>query len=361
VRADEEPSEGWHHIGLSLAGGGHTAVTVGPGCSRGVGTLWQPRWRTAAIVADQTVERLYAEAVEHALEPVAGRVVRCSFPAGEASKSRETKARIEDELLGAGLGRDGCIVAVGGGVTLDLAGFVAATYLRGIDTIYLPTTLLGQVDAALGGKTGVNTPAGKNLVGAFHHPRVVLVDPNYLATLPPIGDEALLDWVEARAPALRAGPPIDPEPIARCLRLKARVVEADEREGGPRRVLNFGHTIGHAIEAASGWRWGHGHAIAVGMRVEAQLAERLVGLPRQDAERIEALLGALGLPARAGEIDFDALVPYLQRDKKRGHALRAALPEALGRMARAGGKWAVDASLAELRDAWRAVMAGSGP
>ena len=256
-----------------------------------------------------------------------------SFPAGEASKTRKTWSILTDAMLADRHGRDSCVVAVGGGVTGDLAGFVAATYLRGIPVVQVPTSYLAMIDASVGGKTGVDVRAGKNLVGCFHAPRLVIADPGTLATLPraervqglveafkhgAILDAAYFEYLEARAePLLDADVEIATEAIGRSVRIKADVVTRDEREGGLRQVLNFGHTLGHAIEAASTYGLGHGTAVAAGMLLEAELGERLGVTEEGTRARIASGLEKLGLSLDAvSSVDADEALRFLASDKK---------------------------------------------
>ncbi|MBW2535402.1 MAG: 3-dehydroquinate synthase, partial [Deltaproteobacteria bacterium] len=267
-----------------------------------------------------------------------------AFPPGERSKTRATKQQLEDRLLDSGFDRHGCIVALGGGISLDLAGFIAATYMRGVDHVNIPTSLLAQVDACVGGKTGVNTPAGKNLIWAFHQPAAVLVDPYYLDTLPApqwpgglaelikhavIAEPELMDWLESHAADL-CGPPwqAGDHPIVRGVAIKGDIVERDELEHGLRSVLNYGHTVGHALEKASQHELGHGQAVAIGMVVEGHVAGDLCGFPRNELQRLCRLLQAVGLPTRPPEpADFDGLLPFLRSDKKRrDETVQLALP-----------------------------------
>jgi 3-dehydroquinate synthase len=246
------------------------------------------------------------------------------------------------------VGRDGAIVAVGGGVTGDLAGFVAATYLRGIPFAQVPTTALAMIDAAVGGKTGVDVPRGKNLVGAFHHPRLVLADTDTLRTLPAAAfadglAEAIKHGVIADADYLgflerESGPILSREAsaltrvIARSVEIKAVIVAADPIETGRRAVLNFGHTVGHAIEAASGCGVTHGAAVAAGMVIEARIGERAGLTAPGTADRIGAVAGRFGLPAAPPPgLGVDALLGYMRSDKKvRAGAIRFAVPAAIG-------------------------------
>lgn len=303
-----------------------------------------------AVIADDTVGPLYAERVAAGFAEQ--QVLHLRVPAGEASKTRESWMALTDALLDAGCGRDTTIVALGGGVTGDLAGFVAATFLRGVPYVQVPTSLLAMVDSSIGGKTGVDTAAGKNLVGAFHRPAAVVADPAVLRTLPGehlragmaeavkhavIADATLFDWIELHGASLLADPggPLMTELIGRAVAIKARVVEADEREAGLRKVLNFGHTIGHAIEQLTGYSLLHGHAIAIGMVVEARAAETVGIADPGTCGRIAALLSQLGLPvALPPGIDSERLLNATRADKKaREGAVEYALPCRIGEMA----------------------------
>jgi 3-dehydroquinate synthase len=331
-------------IRLRFNGGRECVVHVG-GVEE-LGAHWRAEWREAALIGDARVMALYGEAVAARLRVVAARVEQLDFPAGDVHKTRATKERLEDELSTRGLGRELCVVALGGGVSLDVAGFVAATYLRGVPHVNLPTSLLAQVDAAVGGKTGVNTPQGKNLIGAFHQPAVVLVDRDFLRTLPApewrnglaemvklavVADAALFEWIAARTEALRAPGAIDEHPLRRCLEIKAAIVGEDERESGRRSVLNFGHTFGHAIEHALEHSVSHGAAVAMGMILEARVARALGTFGEEDGQRLERCLDELGLPTRRPALCFDRLTPFLATDKKRrAGELRMSLPVHLG-------------------------------
>ena len=313
--------------------------------------LAHPPGRPVVVVSDTNVAPLYGAPLRRYLEDGGLDAHLCTFPAGEANKTRETKAELEDRLLEMTVGRDAALVAIGGGVTGDLAGFVAATWHRGVPIVQVPTTLLAMVDAALGGKTAVDVPGGKNLVGAFHQPHGVWADVSTLATLPEdelragfaevvksavIADSKLFRWLEESAGALLGRDEQALEHgVERCLRIKARVVSRDEREAGRRAVLNFGHTVGHAIEAASGYRVRHGHAIAVGMAAEARLAVSETGFPTASVRRLEHLLEAFGLPVTwPAEAGLDEAVAATRRDKKaRAGRVRYSLPRRIGRMA----------------------------
>lgn len=302
------------------------------------------------VVSDRRVARLHGRRFVRLLATQGARTALLSFPAGERFKTRETKALLEDGLLRRGAGRDTVIVALGGGVTLDLAGFLAATWNRGVPFVAIPTSLLAMVDAALGGKTAVDVPGGKNLVGAFHQPVSLWADVRALRTLPDRSyreglaevvktavalDAALFRALETDVSRLvRRDERAIARVVARCLVLKGRVVVSDERESGRRAVLNFGHTVAHAIEAATDYRIAHGEAVAIGVVAEARLAERVTGFPRVQADRIDALLAAFGLPVRVpAGIDRKRLVRAMIRDKKtRVGVVRCALPQRIGRM-----------------------------
>ena len=302
------------------------------------------------VVADESTGALYGERAVAALP--ADRVVHLRFPAGESSKTRETWSSLTDALLEAGCGRDTTIVALGGGVTGDLAGFLAATYLRGVPYVQIPSSLLAMIDSAIGGKTGVDTPKGKNLVGAFHRPAAVIADPELLRTLPPahlraglaealkaavIADASLFDWIELHAGALLEDPGggLMTELIARAVAIKARVVETDERESGLRKTLNFGHTIGHAVEQLSGYAILHGEAVAIGMVAESRAAEAIGIAEPGTADRITAALLQLELPVHVpAGMDPDAIIEATRSDKKaRGGLVEYALPCRVGEMA----------------------------
>ncbi|MBX6364030.1 MAG: 3-dehydroquinate synthase [Gemmatimonadetes bacterium] len=329
------------------------------------------------LVTDAVVAPLLAERVQATLADAGQRVDLFVLPAGEAAKTRETWCRLHDELLAHGFGRDAALVALGGGVVGDLAGFAAATYLRGIPVVQVPTTLLAMVDASLGGKTGVDTPAGKNLIGAFHHPRLVVMDPEVLRTLPAselraglaeavkhgaIADAAYFEWIRAHAAALLAGDAATLEALIEpSVRIKSAVVAEDPYETGPRKALNFGHTVGHGVEAASRYGLPHGFAVAIGMVVEAAAGEA-AGITRAGtADELRAVLEELGLPTSPpADIRADAVLAALRSDKKaRASRVHYALVRRLGEMARTpAGDWTF-----ALPDevVLRALGAGDGP
>lgn len=301
------------------------------------------------VVSQAAVAGRYGAIAEESLRAAGWRPTVVRVPAGEGAKSLGHAKRLYQEALTAGLERRSPIVALGGGVVGDLAGFVAATYQRGLPFVQVPTTLLAQIDSAVGGKVAVNLPAGKNLVGAFHQPALVLVDPLTLSTLPRrelaaglaemvkygvILDEALFARMEREADALLAGDlAVRVDLIARCCELKAQVVASDERESGIRAILNFGHTVGHAIEALTGYRtYLHGEAVAMGMVAAGALAVSLGRWRTADQERLVALLERLDLPTGLPTLPVSGLLAAMAHDKKvEAGRLRFVLPEGLGR------------------------------
>lgn len=287
------------------------------------------------------------------------------FPAGEAHKTRETWTSVTDQMLGAAIGRDAAVIAVGGGVVGDVAGFVAATYLRGIPYVQVPTTLLAMIDSSVGGKTGVDTPAGKNLVGAFHQPRAVVADIATLDTLPrrhfsaglaeAIKHAAIADAAYFEMLANEAVTPGDGdrlvEVVRRSIEIKARVVSEDERETGPRAVLNAGHTIGHAAEAAGEYKLMHGEAVAIGLTLEAALGQALGITEPGTRSRLEAALERNGLPTTLPpHIPAAALLEAMRHDKKnRSRGLRFTLLRSIGEVARTGrGDWTFEVTRNDL-------------
>jgi 3-dehydroquinate synthase len=319
--------------------------------------------RRRFVVSSPTVWRFHGEQLSTATreDPIL-------IPDGERFKTLAIAGRIYDALIKAQADRGCAIVAAGGGVVGDVAGFVAATFLRGVPLVQVPTTLLAQVDSAIGGKTGVNHPLGKNIIGAYHHPSAVLIDPGLLATLPRrefraglyevvkygvIADPELFARVETDLPRLFAR---EPEPlvaiIAASCRIKARVVGDDEREAGPRRVLNFGHTAGHALEAVTKYRrFRHGEAVAYGMLVAAELAAARGVLSGEDRDRLRALITAMGPLPPIADLEGGLLLEAVARDKKVvSGTLHYILPTAIGRTVEA-----TDVTGPELRRALQAV------
>ena len=347
-------------IAVAPAGGaGGYEVMVGSGLFGSLAKILSrfapaPRY---AIVTDDRVAELYAVRLSRMLHASGCRADVFAFAAGEARKNRDTWGMICDAMLETGIGRDAGVIAFGGGVPGDLGGFVAATYMRGLALVQVPTTLLAMIDASVGGKTGVNTGAGKNLLGAFHNPRCVVVDPELLSTLPvaqlrsglaeavkhgAIADCAYLDWIEANAESLLAGDPEAMERlIVRSVEIKSEIVAADEREAGRRKLLNFGHTLGHAVEALSGYALLHGEAVAIGMVEEARLGERIGVTAAGTAQRLRKVLSRVGLPS-ALPLDFrvEELLPWTRVDKKSAEGrVHYALIEGVGVPATHEGRW----------------------
>ena len=317
-------------------------VAIGPGllrdCGRRLREIVPPCHM--AVVTDSTVGPLYLEAVTESLRAAGYAVSAYTFPAGEESKHFETLSGILEFLAGERLTRTDCLIALGGGVVGDMAGFAAACYLRGIRYVQMPTTLLSAVDSSVGGKTAIDLRAGKNLAGAFLQPAAVLCDTDCLKTLPPavfadgaaeaiktgvLCDETLFALFEDGT--LKADPA---EVIARCVAYKAGVVERDEKERGERKLLNLGHTVGHAVEKCSGYSIPHGHAVAAGLAIMARAAERLGWTDGPIAERIAACLGNNALPVSA-EFSPEALAEAALADKKRaGDAITIVIPKRIG-------------------------------
>jgi 3-dehydroquinate synthase len=280
---------------------------------------------------------------------------------GDAAKTVASWADLSEALLGAGFGRDSAIVALGGGMVGDVAGFVAATYMRGIPYVQVPTTVVAMVDSSIGGKTGVNTPSGKNLIGAFHQPRAVLIDPGVLATLPPrefraglaevlkhgiIADTAYFALVRDNLDELiqrNGATPLMRHVISRSVEIKGGVVASDEREAGLRKILNFGHTVGHAVELLSKYNLLHGEAISIGMHLEALAAERAGVASPGVADEICAALERAGLPTRRPSgMSPEAILDAAATDKKaRAGVLELALPVQIGQMAGADSGWTI--------------------
>lgn len=288
------------------------------------------------VISDSHVDALHGGAVCKQLLAGGIACVRAVVPAGEETKSLKWVEYLYEQAASAGLDRNSIIVALGGGMVGDLAGFVAATYLRGVRFVQIPTTLLAMVDSSVGGKTGVNLAQGKNLVGAFYQPIEVDADLDLLKTLPQreyvsglaevvkygvIWDASFFNLLEKRAQdLLKRDPALLESVIARCCEIKAEVVAMDEREIGPRAILNFGHTLGHALEKVGGYgRWLHGEAVAMGMHYAAHLSARMEGFAEGDAERVSKLLQALGLPIRpeaGASSTWSTLRQAMQSDKK---------------------------------------------
>jgi 3-dehydroquinate synthase len=312
-------------------------VVIGPGTTDAVSEMVAGATR-AVVIADPTV-RAHAQRIAEHVASAGVEADLVALPAGEAAKSLATVARLWDELGERRLTRNDAIVAVGGGATTDVAGFVAATWLRGIRVVQVPTTLLAMVDAAIGGKTGINTAAGKNLVGSFHPPAGVFVDLDVLGTLP------AEQWVNGMAEVLKAGFIADPailelveadlagaavpsgaaarELIERAIAMKVDVVSRDLKEAGPREMLNYGHTLGHAIERLEGYQIPHGHAVSIGMVFAAGLGKAAGTIDGETLMRHQVLLAATGLPTSYRPDALPDLIELMRIDKKaRGDKLR---------------------------------------
>jgi 3-dehydroquinate synthase len=292
-----------------------------------------PDARDAVVVSNVTVAPLYYPAVQQALRGLYRRVHLVELPDGEHHKDWTTLNRVFDALLGAGCDRKTIVFALGGGVVGDITGFAAACYMRGVPFVQLPTTLLAQVDSSVGGKTAINHPLGKNMIGAFYQPLRVVADLQPLATLPPrelvaglaevikygpIADLDFLGWLEAHLDALKAG---DPDALTHAVRrsceIKAWVVGQDEREAGLRAILNFGHTFGHAIESGLGYgEWLHGEAVGCGMAMAADLSLRLGLIDEAFRDRLVRLIERAGLPVRAPALGIDRYLDLMRLDKK---------------------------------------------
>jgi 3-dehydroquinate synthase len=313
--------------------GARYPIRIAPGRLDHLDEAVPPDATAIGLVTNPTVAALYGERAERALAATGRRVVRIELPDGEAHKDWQTLNQIFDALLSNGFDRRSVLVALGGGVIGDMTGFAAAVYMRGIRFIQVPTTLLAQVDSSVGGKTGVNHPLGKNMVGAFHQPVAVEIDTDVLATLPPrevsaglaevikygmILDPAFWAWCEEHAAQLRA---LDPQALGHAIRvsceLKARVVSQDERESGLRAILNLGHTFGHAIESGLGYgQWLHGEAVGCGMVQAAELSAEVAGLPHADVGRVKRLVAAIGCPVTAPDLGAERWLELMRVDKK---------------------------------------------
>ncbi len=285
------------------------------------------------MVTDTNLAEIYKETIVKKLDKTVGLKETMVFPAGEASKSRRQKGELEDRLLSLKAGRDTLLIAFGGGVVGDLTGYLAATLMRGIPLIHVPTSLLAQVDSSIGGKVGIDHPAGKNLIGAFYQPEAIFSDIGFLRTLPGeefangmaevikyavIMDDELWDWLEQQLDDIvDQNPAVLEKIITRCAELKIKIVQDDEKEAGLRSLLNFGHTAGHALEQASQYSLKHGSAVAEGMRIAARLSHALLGYPAERVERLDALLDTYGLKKLdRADFPFDLLWEFMLTDKK---------------------------------------------
>lgn len=335
---------------LIRAAAGEYQVLVGRGLIARCGESLRAAGLDGAVrlIADEQVYQRYGQPVEMGLRACGYSVTSFTVPSGESSKSLETAAQLYDWLVDVGTERRDLVLALGGGVAGDLAGFVAATFLRGLRLVQFPTSLLAQVDSSVGGKVAVNHPRGKNLIGAFHAPSLVVADSEALLTLPPreisnamaeivktgiILDAPLFERLESEAESLlRLVEPGIEQIVARCVELKARVVEEDERERGMRAILNYGHTIGHAIEAVTGFEsYRHGEAVSVGMVGAATVALRLGMIDAAVAHRQERLLRRFGLPVSCPGLSPDRLIEAMGHDKKLSQGqLSWVLPKGVG-------------------------------
>jgi 3-dehydroquinate synthase len=335
-------------------------ILIGRNVLQSLGTrvaALRPGVRTA-IVTDRNVAKHWLEQAEFSLSQSGISTSRLIVEEGEGSKSYAGLQQVSEALIAAKIERNDLVIALGGGVVGDLAGFAAAVLRRGVDFIQVPTSLLAQVDSSVGGKTGINSPQGKNLIGAFHQPVMVIADTAVLDTLPPrqfrsgyaeivkygvLGDEAFFGWLEANHRDIFAGGPAREHAIATSCRAKAAIVGRDEREAGERALLNLGHTFGHALEAATGFsdRLFHGEGVAVGMVLAAEFSAELGMVAQSEAARVRSHLAEVGLPthlqdiagfAQEGLASADALMTLIAQDKKvRRGRLTFILLEAVGR------------------------------
>lgn len=310
--------------------------------------IWNAIGSGVALVTSDRIAPLFLDRVTRSLEEAGKRVLKVILPDGEATKNWKTLNCIYDALLAARCDRKTTLIALGGGVIGDMTGFAAATYQRGVSFVQIPTTLLAQVDSSVGGKTGINHPLGKNMIGAFHQPLLVVIDTTVLASLPEreyrsglaevikygfIYDAEFLDWLDANLEHLLAR---DANALAHAVRrsceIKAEIVAQDEREKGMRAWLNLGHTFGHAIEAGVGYgAWLHGEAVATGMVIAASLSASLGHISTADAERVRTLVRRAGLPVTAPALGIDRYLELMRVDKKaEAGEIRYVLLKALG-------------------------------
>ena len=327
-------------VNVALQGRAYDVI-IGPGLIDSSGDLVKPLLRRSlvALVMDETVARLHGERLCRALRASGVKPNEIVVPPGEETKSFASLEGLCERLLALGLERSDVIIAFGGGVVGDLAGFAAAILKRGVDFIQIPTTLLAQVDSSVGGKTAIDTPRGKNLIGAFHQPRLVLADLGVLATLPPremvcgyaevikyalLGDAGFFEWLEENGAHVLAGDPAAlAHAVTRSVTIKAAIVAQDEREGGVRALLNLGHTFGHAVEALTGFGdcLKHGEAVGLGCAMAFRFSARLGHCPIQEAQRAERALRSAGLPTTLADLrhdgfSADALIDTMRQDKK---------------------------------------------
>jgi 3-dehydroquinate synthase len=323
-----------------------------------------------ALITDTHVQALYGQSMKNDLEAKGFDIALFSIPQGEQSKSREMKHKIEDAMLSLQFGRESCIIALGGGVVTDLAGFIAATYCRGISYISIPTTLLGMIDASIGGKTGVNTSQGKNLIGAFHLPEAILIDMRFLDSLPET------EWKNGFAEMIKYGLIASSSlfdlmakkdknavqiEIQSCIEIKRKTIETDFHEKGLRRILNFGHTLGHALETLVEYRIAHGQAVAMGIAFESFLSMRLGYLNTTDYQRILDILNLYGfrLDLLKG-VAFEDLMQAMARDKKGLYRMNAqprfVLLESIGNALSFEGQYCTPLCPEILREAYEQTL-----
>ena len=342
-------------VRVDLPGSDSYSVLIGEGVLPRCGALLRDveasrgfRTDQVLVITNHLLDLLYGHAVQASLTEAGFRTCTLGLPDGESRKSLGTAARVYDYMASKGMARDTLVLALGGGVIGDLAGFVASTYMRGVPFVQIPTSLLAQVDASVGGKVAVNHPAAKNLIGSFYQPLAVLADTRVLESLPEREyveglaevvkygiaiDARFFEFLEQNAVALlRRDRAVLSAVVARCCEIKAAVVERDEKDRGQRAVLNFGHTIGHAVEAESGYgRMRHGEAVSVGMSVAMKMAQKMGLMPESDALRGIGLIQKLGLPTETAS-SLDSLRPFLVLDKKsKGRKMTFVLPTGLGK------------------------------
>lgn len=312
-----------------------------------------------AIITDSTVLAIYGNRLYEGCRHRGLNTFLISFPAGEENKNRATKDKIEDEMSKYKIGRDSAVIALGGGVVGDVSGYVAATYNRGLPYIQVPTTLVACVDSSIGGKTGVDTPYGKNLIGAFHQPRRVYIDVNTLRTLPEkeirgglaevikygvIKDNILFEFLEQNVEQVFSlNTDVLIHIIKRSCEIKGEVVELDEKESNLRKILNFGHTIGHAIENFFNYTISHGEAISMGMVAEGEIAVELGIWQKDELDRLVSILKKSGLPVNLPDtLDLKQIIDIMKLDKKaRGGKIEMALPKKIGEMAEISGSYGI--------------------
>ena len=347
---------------LRIALGGGYSILIGPDLRQGMALVdaLRAHSNSVAVITDENVAPLYAGKLEAHLKAHDFNVTLITMPAGDEHKTRATKAMIEDTLLEHGFGRDTVLLALGGGVVCDMAGFVASTYMRGVPVVYLPTTLLAMVDASVGGKTGVNTDFGKNLIGTITHPRAVLMDIDTLKTQSDAdyvggfielvkhallrGENAFRELEDNLEAILARDLSLMARLVAESCAIKRDVVEIDEKENGLRQTLNLGHTLAHAIETASAYKIAHGPAVALGLLGEAAMAVKLNYLSADEFTRINAFIRPLlsHMPHSLAELDKSTLADLMTLDKKaRGKVPHFVLLEAIGKTVVTDGKHAI--------------------